>query len=501
MVMAMLALVAILAALATPAAARAAGGQATDIVQLSAGTTLAEGRAAVRAAGGEVTGSIPIIDSVAARLRAPARAALRRDARVRVVSPNSGVRRDSVELNDSLLSTTYPLSSRASSAWSFATGKGVGVAVIDTGIDGTRRDFADAQGNSRIAASVVTNPGAHTAADTFGHGTHVAGIIAGNGSHRVASDPLAGRYIGIAPDADLISVKAGDDEGNATVLDVIYGLQFVVDHRDDYRIRVVNLSLSSTEPGSYKTDPLDAAVEAAYFHGIVVVAAAGNRGSGEDAADYAPGNDPFAITVGAVDEQGTTLRRDDVTAAWPTSGVTEDGFRKPELVAPGVHMASVLAHDSAFSRLCPSCVVDDDYIVVSGTSMAAPVVSGMAALILEAHPHWTPDAVKSTLMVTARALEGGEREADAVQAVLASQPSGGANADLAASELVDPATGDIDETRSSWGRSSWGSAPEGLEAPWARSSWGCACGASGDGSVETARSSWGSLSWSMRWTE
>src|SRR3954452_16953219 len=113
-----------------------------------------------------------------------------------------------------------------------------------------------------------------------------------------AADPAACRYVGIAPEANLISIKAGDDDGNATILDVITGLQFVVDHKDDYGIRVVNLSLESTTAGSYQTDPL----EAAWFHGIVAGAAAGNRGTAPDAADHAPGNDPFVITVGAVDD-------------------------------------------------------------------------------------------------------------------------------------------------------------------------------------------------------
>ena len=114
-----------------------------------------------------------------------------------------------------------------------------------------------------MIGSAVINPAAHGASDRFGHGTHVAGIIAGDGRRR--TDALAGRYVGIAPDANLVSIKIDDDQGNATVLDAIYGLQFAVDHKDEYGIRVVNLSLESAVAGSYKTDPLDAAVEAAWF--------------------------------------------------------------------------------------------------------------------------------------------------------------------------------------------------------------------------------------------
>jgi serine protease AprX len=111
----------------------------------------------------------------------------------------------------------------------------------------------------------VTNPSATTSNDTYGHGTHVAGIVAGNGNNRPAGDPLHGKYIGVAPDADLISIKASDDQGNATVMDVINGIQFAVDHAADYNIRVNNLSLESAEAQSYKTDPLDAAVESAWM--------------------------------------------------------------------------------------------------------------------------------------------------------------------------------------------------------------------------------------------
>ena len=222
--------------------------------------------------------------------------------------------------------------------------------------------------------------------DRYGHGTHVAGILAGNGLNRSATDPLRGKYIGIAPDASLISVKASDDDGAATVLDVIYGLQFVVEHQADYNIRVVNLSLESSQPQSYKTDPLDAAVEAAWLHGIVVVAAAGNRGTAPDAVGYAPGNDPFAISVGAVDDQGTKPQKDDKIPAWTSHGTTQDGLVKPDVLAPGAHIVAPLAPGSMFATLCPTCITDDEYIRAGGTSMAAPVVAGLVADLLAGAP-------------------------------------------------------------------------------------------------------------------
>ena len=228
--------------------------------------------------------------------------------------------------------------------------------------------------------------------DTYGHGTHVAGIIAGNSDYRSPSDPLRGKFAGVAPDANLVSVKVSDDSGNATVLDVIYGLQFAVDHQKTYNIRVVNMSLDSTTPQSYKLDPLDAAVESAWFHGLVVVVAAGNRGNDPDAVQYAPANDPYVVTVGAVDTNGTVTPRDDVIPGWSSRGTTQDGFDKPDVNAPGAHIVSVLAPNSTFASQCPSCIIDGQYITAGGTSMAAPMVSGpgrrhaAAALQLEPRP-------------------------------------------------------------------------------------------------------------------
>ena len=500
------------AVIAAPAHARTR--QASHIVQLRPTTTLAEGRMLVRAAGGRVTGTLPIINALAVRMGAGSVSALSRDRHVAAVTANSGVAPQTVTpaaaaaadpvssaLDTSRLVSAYPASVFAPAAWGTTTGRGVGVAVIDTGIAGDLRDFAGADGASRVVASVVTNPAATTVADTYGHGTHVAGIIAGDGTRRDVGDPAAGRYIGIAPGANLISVKAGDDAGNATVLDVINGLQFVVDHKDEYGIRVVNLSLESTTPESYRTDPLDAAVEAAWFDGIVVVAAAGNHGTAPEAADYAPGNDPFVITVGAVDDQGTETPDDDAYASWSSVGKTQDGVDKPEIGAPGAHIVSTLAPGSEFTRLCPGCVVDGEYIRAGGTSMAAPVVSGVAALMLQRHPDWTRDQVKGTMLATRRQLAGGVEEVDAeaasAQAAPASVPS---PPSLGPNELIDPATGGIDYARSSWSRSSWSTAPDALTAGWARSSWSCTCLATPSAAADPTRSSWSRSSWSTKWT-
>jgi serine protease AprX len=483
---------------AQAAPAGAAEVSATHIVQLRPGVSLEQGTAIVQAAGGRVTGELPLIRGVAARLSAGSVAALAGSGRVAAVSANARATSQGEVVDASRLVAAYPRSVYAPAAWTAATGAGVGVAVIDTGIDGRLPDFAAANGSSRVIASAITNPDATTARDTYGHGTHVAGIIAGNGNRR--ADQSAGEYVGIAPNANLIAIKASDDAGDATILDAIYGLQFAVDHKDDLGIRVVNLSLSSTAAESYRTDPLDAAVEAAYFSGLVVVAAAGNRGSQAGAATYAPGNDPFAISVGAVDDRGTVLRSDDVSTEWSTLGASQDGFAKPDIAAPGAHIVSTLARGSAFAEMCPGCVVDGDYIRLGGTSMAAAVVSGIAALMLERHPGWTPDQVKSTLRATARDIPGGVDEVNAATAVYTSTPASGANAGIVPNDLVDAGTGAIDYTRSSWGRSSWGTAPEALVAGWARSSWGCDCAEYSGTTAESTRSSWGNLSWASGWS-
>src|SRR3954471_4715851 len=355
-----------------------------------------------------------------------------------------------------------------------------------------------AAGASRVIGSAVVNPAARSAGDRYGHGTHVAGIIAGDGSRR--TDAPAGRYVGIAPDANLVSIKIDDDHGRASVLDAIYGLQFAVHHKDEDGIRVVNLSLESPVAGSYRTGPLDAAVEAAWLRRLVVVAAAGNRGRDADAVHYAPGTGPFAITVGAVDDRGTRGIGDDQVAKWSSQGTTQDGFAKPELTAPGSQIVSTIAPGSEYLAQCPSCVVDGAYFRAGGTSMSAPVVSGVVALILQAHPDWTPDQVKWALTHSTRLLKSRLAEVNA-SAVLAPGSSRipRANQAIAPSTLIHLATGDVDYTRSSWTRSSWTSAPEVLRAAWSRSSWTCAECSGPQEAIDPARSSWTRSSWTTHW--
>ena len=227
---------------------------------------------------GRVTDRLPAINGLAVKLPARQARKLRRSKRVVNVTLNTRVRITGV--GGGSLATNYPKTVGADKLWAAGiTGKGVGVAVIDSGINGDMPDFENADGSSRVTANVISAPGATRPGDEVGHGTHVAGIIAGNSFHRNAGDPARGAYVGIAPEANLIALKIADDAGDSTVLDVITALQFVVDHKDELNIRVVNLSVTSDTPASYLNDPLDAAVEFAWHSGIVVVAAAGNRGT------------------------------------------------------------------------------------------------------------------------------------------------------------------------------------------------------------------------------
>ena len=497
---------------ASPALVKLAGTkpatQVEAIVQFETGVKPSTSRELVRTAGGRVTGDLHVINGLAARMTASEANALASRDGVRAVSLNAGVKsqargfRKAAQqsgIDASELATSYNQSLTSDQAWgTYGTGEGVGVAVIDTGIAEDMPDFqvaknGNGRGQSRVVATAVTNPEAKTDYDKYGHGTHVAGIIAGNGNNRHHRDALEGQYVGVAPDANLISVKVDDDRGNATILDVIYGLQFVVDLKDEYNIRVVNLSLESSVAESYKTDPLAAAAEAAWFSGIVVVAAAGNRGSDPKAVSYAPGNDPFVISVGAVDDMGTSKLSDDKLASWSSRGKTQDGHSKPEILAPGSGIVSTLAPNSEFKSMCPTCIVGGQYIRAGGTSMSAPMVSGLVAIMLENRPTLSPDRVKGMLMTSDRNVPGVGDEAYALGA-LKSNSTYNPNAGIEPNTFVDPATGKIDYARSRWSRSRWSGA--GMN----RSRWSCDCSKTTNGSIDPTRSRWSRSRWSTSWT-
>jgi len=299
-------------------------------------------------------------------------------------------------VNSSALLNVYDSAVGADKLWTeppYLDGSGVTVAVVDSGITADPDLQASGSSSSRIIASTTVVPNSTSTDDGYGHGTHVAGILGGNGNME------AGQRIGIAPNVNLVNVKVSADNGMVLGSDLVTALQWVYDNRATYNIKVVNISSNSTVAESYNTSPIDAAVEVLWFNGVVVVVSAGNSSSG---AVYPPANDPFAITVGATDDMGTASINDDAVASFSTYGITEDGFAKPELVAPGRNIISLLASTSDNIYLNhPANRVDDSYFRMSGTSMSAPMVSGAVALLLENEPSLNPDQVKYRLMATA----------------------------------------------------------------------------------------------------
>jgi serine protease AprX len=491
---------------ATRADARA-DRRAEVIVQLRPGTSLAEGRALVRSLGGRVSRELRIINGLGAVVSPAAAGALERDARVHAVSANAQIHTSGDSIyTPSLLQTSFIQSTRTQRLWADytgATGRGVGVAVVDTGVAGQLPDFrvSASDTRSRVIASAVVNPAAQTATDTYGHGTHVAGLIAGNGNQRASIDPFDSKYVGTAPQANLVSIKISDDAGNASLIDVIDGIQFAVDHKSDYNVRVINLSLNSTVAESYRTDPLDAAVEEAWFSGIVVVTAAGNAGSASDSVSYSPANDPYVISVGAVDDQATQDPLDDLLTSWSSHGTTQDGVRKPEILAPGAHLVSTMAPGAAYTTMCPACLVGTEYMQLGGTSMSSAVVAGIAAGLTEKHPDWTPDQVKGALLHTARDVPGVgvEPQSDIAGKLLNADPKLVSNTGLTPSTLINPATGTLDMTKTEWVRASFRSADSVLSTPWSPSaSWRCSICATVDGTQVDPTASW-RASWRTTW--
>ena len=390
---------------------------------------------AVAGVGGTVRLHLPIIDGVAATVDAsdiaklagtPGVRAITLDRQVTVQAGGGSSSRDSV-YNDVV---------RADDAWGAGlTGQGVTVAVLDTGI----ANVGDLAGRILPVRDDLT--GAVTACqnlsgesncnDSYGHGTFIAGLIAGSGA------ASGGAYKGVAPAANLVSVKVAGRDGSSDVSTVIAGIQWTVSFKDRYGIRVLNLSLGTDGTQTYRTDPLNYAVEKAWDAGIAVVVAASNRGPSAGTISK-PGDDPWVITVGAVDDHGTPGLGDDTIPNFSSRGPTAaDGLAKPDVVAPGAHMVSLRAPGSAIDRQFPN-YIGTAYRKGSGTSMATGVVSGAVALMVQADPTTTPNRVKYALASTARAAASSDPMAVGsglidVLAAAFEAPAGEANQGLARS--------------------------------------------------------------------
>jgi serine protease AprX len=380
----------------------------------------------------------------------------------------------------------------------FLWGQGVTpatIAVVDSGIDQTRADFSN---GARVLASVNLstldpNP---SMPDDRGHGTFVAGIAAGS----------APGYAGASPRANLVSIKVMDANGMAYTSDVIAACDWILQHKDQYNIKVANFSLHSNYPSNFGHDPLDAAVEKLWFDGVTVVAAAGNYGNADGSASgvrYAPGNDPFVITVGAVD-LGTSIRLgDDSIAYWSAWGRTYDGFWKPDISAVGRYMIGPVPPNATLPQERPDHVKAPGYMELSGTSFAAPVVAGTAAQLMARHPGWGPDQVKGALMHSANPIpqaqpfQGGVGQINAIRANMVTSP-GNPNKALEQFVVPDPAGGSIpvfdavswyDAAMNdvSWDSVSW------ADVSWSDVSWD---------SVSWDSVSWDSVSWAdVSWSD
>jgi serine protease AprX len=304
-------------------------------------------------------------------------------------------------------------------------GRGVSIAVLDSGIydeDQLHEDLRtmDDPAKTRVVTHqdfVASESHGNTANgyDPYGHGSHVAGVAAGSGLESLQAGPAVGNmYAGLAFNANLLDLRVIGADGTGYISYTIEAINWMIRNRDRYNIRVANFSIGAAVTQSYKKDPLCQAVERAVEAGIVCVVAAGNYGKDDQGQTIyggilSPANDPFAITVGATNTWGSAMRSDDTIASYSSRGPTlVDGMAKPDLVAPGTLIRSIAANGNHLTAANNLTVYSQDgedvYMWLSGTSVAAPVVSGAVALMLNANPSLTPAAVKSILQFSAQPL-------------------------------------------------------------------------------------------------
>jgi serine protease AprX len=359
-----------------------------------------EGR--VQRLGAHVNHRLAVVKAIAVTIPASALAALEADpevASIHLDHPVKGM--------DSITNSVVGVPA----AWNDGyTGSGLGVAVIDSGINDSHPDlWNSAQTHSRVVyhqdfTGTATTNSSGAQWDLYGHGTHVAGIVGGNGYLS------SGNYSGVAPAVNLVDLRALNASGVGSDSTVIDAIQEAISLQNTYNIQVINLSLGRGIAESYTQDPLCQAVESAWQAGIVVVVAAGNYGrlsvNGSDGYGTvtAPGNDPLVITVGALNSTGSSSQSAEIMTTYTSKGpTTYDHVVKPDVMAPGNGIVSLYAPGATLEADYPAQVVDGnngkaDYFTLSGTSMATPVVSGAAVLLLQQNANLTPDQVKARLM-------------------------------------------------------------------------------------------------------
>jgi serine protease AprX len=445
-----------------PLLAQMAAQQPNQIVQVivQKADDTARAEAEVERLGGKILLPLGIINAFVAQMPASAASQVSALSSVRWVSPDAAMQETACTkcINTANLANIYNKSIRNERVWNsspYRQGSGIGVAVVDSGIN-WQTDLYTIMGANRVVANVRFNTDYNqTTFDNYGHGSHIAGIVGGNGRSS------NGKYIGVAPLASIINVKVSNDDGSATASSVVAGLEWVLNNRDAYNIRVVNISFNSTVDESYHTSPLTAAVEILWFNKIVVVVSAGNNGTD---ILYPPANDPFVITVGAVDDKGTPAITDDVVASFSAYSNKNGSLSKPDLVAPGKNIISLMGNQNGnIPAGHPLNKVSNDYFRMSGTSVAAPMVAGAAALLLEDEPNLTPDQVKYRLMATANktwagysALKAGAGYLDVFAAVTGTTTQS-ANTGVEASQLLWTGVKPVTWSSVGWNSVGWNS--------------------------------------------
>jgi serine protease AprX len=358
------------------------------------------------AAGATDVAALDTIDVVTARLSADALRALQRDPRVAflgadaiVTAAGGGVKYEKPTSKP----ITWVDAINAKKAWALSTGRGVTVALMDTGV----AEHPDLAGS--VLARVDFVQDGETQLDPSGHGTFVAGLIAAHGT----------TFKGVAPDSKLVSLRVLDRNGTGSMHAVLAAFDWLLRNRATYGIRVLNLSFGAPQTGSYQTSLLAGLVESAWFAGLVVTAAAGNDGPAAGTV-ASPGADPFVVTVGSIADQGTASWDDDRLSNFSGRGPTKDGFAKPDILAPGEHVVSLRVPGSELDNGTTS---DSLYARLTGTSASTAMVAGVAALVLQVRSDLTATKVKGAIVTGSRKIGGTPTPAANAAAALGAKPA------------------------------------------------------------------------------
>jgi serine protease AprX len=435
--------------------------------------------AAVTEAGGRVDAPLAVVAGVAAHVDDAGLSRLMGDGAVRV-TPDIVLRASSNDFSPTTTSGDSQMSAmNPGPTWSLDAGRGVGVALIDTGVNPT----PDLRGDRLVRGPDLS--GERDGVDRFGHGTFMAGLIAGDGT---ASSRGGVRHVGAAPGATVVAVKVAGADGSTTLSRLIAGIGWVVTHKHDDHIRVLNLSFGAEVNLPYLANPLSGAVEAAWASGITVVTSAGNDGPGSVTS---PGDDPWVVTVGASDTSGVTSTAGPIASWSGTESFAQ--YSKPNLVAPGVSVVSLRAPGSTIDTANPGARIGDSYFRGSGTSMSTALVSGAAAVLLQQHPAATPDDVKGALIDGGTTIKGSAAPAVSLQGAEAATPRPGwwQRFPIAFDGLGHGLTNQMPWTASRWTASRW-TASRWTASRWTASRWTAS---------RWTDTSWNDAAWTAsRWT-